>query len=258
MYKIIIIVGIVVLFTILGFLGWQTLGQKNASVIKNPSQIPTNSQTSNRGNNSNEFNGPKKSAHFESNTPTHATVLAGVPINVVVDFNFDVAKGSSISIKNSEKEYGQGETIIDADPLAMRRNMDPNSPNGIYTVSYKACWADGSCHDGNFQFAIDRTKAAEFVDMRNKKEITVSLKNTTFNSQNIRVSVGTKVIWVNEDDMVHTVNTDSHPAHTYFTNQNSRNLNKGDKYSVTFEKTGIYLYHCTPHAAFMTGSILVE
>lgn len=258
MNKTTLFLGVIVLLGIVGFVGLQALGQKSS--VDTQDSLPTSdsSQTSTGQNSGNQFQNPKKSAHFESNTPTHASTLAGVPVNVVVDFNFDVAKGSSISVTNNGKEYGVGETVIDANPLAMRRNIDPNAPNGLYTVSYKACWVDGSCHDGSFQFAVDRSKAAGFVDMRNKKEVTVSLKNTAFNPQSLKISAGTKVTWVNEDDVIHTVNTDSHPAHTYFTNQNSRNLNKDDTYPVTFDKLGIYPYHCTPHANFMTGSILVE
>ncbi|KKR78263.1 MAG: Blue (Type 1) copper domain protein [Candidatus Curtissbacteria bacterium GW2011_GWA1_40_9] len=251
------LLGGISLLAIVSFVGWQTLGQKNAPDTQNPPQTFDNRQTP-TVNNNNQFQTPKKSAHYESNTPAHGATLAGVPVNVVIDFNFDLAKGSSISITYHGKESGVGQTLIDSNPLAMRRNMDPTTPDGLYTVNYKACWADESCHDGSFQFAIDRSKASGFFDMRNKKEVTVSLKNTAFNHQSLRVSAGTKVTWVNEDDVVHTVNTDSHPAHSYFTSQNSRNLQKSDEYSVTFEKVGIYPYHCTPHAGIMTGSILVE
>lgn len=264
MSKIGLLIGGIVVLGVVGFMGWQTLGQKSSpDILNSPQTSDSNIKTSIGGSGNYKFQDPKKSAHYESNTPAHAYVLAGVPVNVVIDFNFDLAKGSSISLSNSGKEYGLGETVIDANQLAMRRNVDSSAPDGVYTVSYKACWADGSCHDGNFQFAIDRAKAAGFVDMRNQKEVTVSLKNTSFNPQNLKVSAGTKVTWVNEDDVVHTVNTGadntgSDHAHTYFKSQNSRNLDKADTFSVTFEKVGIYPYHCTPHASFMTGSILVE
>lgn len=259
MNKTVLLLGGIVLLAIVGFIGWQTVGQKSSPDTQNFSQTSqSTNQPSINSNSNNQFLNPKKSAHYESNTPAHGAILAGVPVNVAIDFNFDLANGSSVSIINNGKEYGTDETVIDSNPLAMRRNMDPSAPDGLYTVNYKACWADGSCHDGNFQFAIDRSKTADFVDMRNKKEVIVSLRNTFFNPQNLRVSAGTKVTWVNEDNVVHTVNTDSHPAHTYFTNQNSRNLSKGDKYSVIFGKPGIYPYHCTPHSGIMIGSILVE
>lgn len=200
----------------------------------------------------------KKSAHYESNTPAHGSILAGVPVNVVIDFNFDLGPGSSISVKTGDREYGTGDTIIDSNKLAMRRNMDSNAPDGLYTVNYKACWPDGSCHDGYFQFTIDRTKADGYTDLRNKTEVNVKLSEIAFKPANIRISRGTKVIWINEDDVAHYVNTDAHPSHTYYPQQNSKALKKGDMFSLTFDKAGVYPYHCSAHAAIMKGSIIVE
>lgn len=221
------------------------------SIKNNTSPVVPNAGTD-------SFVNPKKSAHFESNTPEHGAILAGAPVNVVINFNFDLAKPSSISVINEGKEYAVEDTVIDPNKLAMRRKLDPNSPDGLYTVNYKACWADGSCHDGNFQFVIDRKLTQEFVDMTGKKKVTVGLKEIAFSPKNIKISKGTEVTWVNQDSVEHTVNTDSHPAHTYYLSQNSRTLKKGDAYSVTFTETGIYPYHCTPHAASMKGAVLVE
>lgn len=205
-----------------------------------------------------QFATPIKSAHFESNTPEHGAILAGVPINVVINFNFDLAKPSEIKIESSGKEYGLDETIIDTNKQTMRRKLDPNSPAGIYTVNYKACWADGSCHDGKFQFEINDALKSEFTDMTEQKEVSINMQNTSFSPAKIRISKGTKVTWINLDNTTHTVNTDSHPAHTYYLGQNSRDLSKGVTYSVTFSEPGTYLYHCTPHADTMHGQILVE
>lgn len=204
------------------------------------------------------FATPKKSAHYESNTPAHGAVLAGVPINVVIDFNFDLAKPSAISIKKDGKEFGVGETQIDDNKLAMRRAMNPDAPDGVYTVEYNACWPDGSCHDGSFQFAIDRGKKEGFEDQRNKNEVMVDLVDFSIKPQNLIISQGTKVTWTNQDDVEHFVNTDSHPAHTYFPEQNSRGLKKGDTFSVVFDEPGVYPYHCSAHPNTMSGVILVE
>lgn len=140
----------------------------------------------------------------------------------------------------------------------MRRNFDPTAPDGRYSVVYKACWPDGSCHDGSFEFAIDSTQASTFVDMTGKKEVTIDLKNTMFEPKNIKVSKGTRVTWTNNDSTTHYVNTDSHPAHTYVLEMNSKALGKGDSYSYTFQTAGIYPYHCSAHASAMTANILVE
>lgn len=227
---------------------------KNQTPSSQSTQPPATKQTTT----SSEFITPKKSAHWESNTPEHESILAGVPINVVINFNFDLTQGSTIQITKNGQDYGLEETIIDQNKLAMRSKMDPSSPNGLYLVAYKACWADGSCHDGQFQFKIDRSLSKDFQDQTNKKEVTINLQNYAFSPNKVKVSKGTKVIWVNQDDTIHTVNTDSHPAHTYYLDQNSRDLSQGDTYSVTFSEAGIYHYHCTPHAGTMKAVLLVE
>jgi len=206
------------------------------------------------------FKNPKKSAHYESNTPEHGAVLAAAPVNVVIDFNFDLAGGSEISIINDSdgKEYGSRPTFADPNKLAMRRSMDQSAPDGLYNIDYKACWPDGSCHTGNFQFAIDRTMVSSYLDWRNKKEVAVVMSGIQFQPANILINKGTKVIWKNEDSAIHYVNTDSHPAHTYYLEQNSQALNKGDSYEVTFNFPGVYPYHCSAHAGNMRGSIIVE
>lgn len=207
-----------------------------------------------------KFGIPKKSAHYESNTPSHGVILAAAPINVVLDFNFDLANNSSIIITNTtdSKEYGVGETTIDSNKLTMRRLVSPTAPNGVYTVSYKACWPDKTCHDGSFQFAIDSNQKTSFLDLRNKPEVSVRLSEIKFTPQNIRVSKGTKVVWVNDDNVEHYVNTDSHPSHTYYLEQNSKALKQGDIYSTVFNIPGVYPYHCSAHADSMKGSIIVE
>lgn len=223
--------------------------QNQNSNTSTQSQTPTQAQEA--------FTNPKKAAHWQSNTPNHADVLAAAPINIVINFDFDLAQNSEINIQKDGQDYGLGQTRIDENSLTMRRDMNPDAPDGIYTVAYNACWADGSCHDGSFQFEIDNSQSSKFEDMTGQTEVTVELANLSFNPINIKVSKGTTVTWINKDSVIHTINTDSHPAHTYFPDQNSRDLEVNGKYSVIFEKPGVYPYHCTPHADTMTGQILV-
>lgn len=204
------------------------------------------------------FGTPKKSAHFESSTPAHGTTLPAPPTNVAIDVNFDLASKSSISIMSGGKEYGTGSTSVDTNKLAMRRVMDPSAPDGLYTVTYRACWPDKTCHDGHFQFAIDRTKTSAALDLRGQSAVTVNLKDIVFVPPTIRIRRGTTVKWVNDDTVEHYVNTDAHPSHTYFPTQNSRSLKKGDTFSVAFADPGAYPYHCSAHADTMRGLILVE
>ena len=205
-----------------------------------------------------EFGTSKKSAHYETNTPNHGSTLAGVPINVVIDFNFDLAEPSEISIEMNGKDWGVGETVIDENKLSMRRDMDPASPDGIYTVNYNACWPDRTCHDGYFQFAIDRSLSSDSEDMTDQKTVTIRMSDIMFDPKDIKISPGTKVTWINDDEEEHFVNTDSHPAHTYFLEQNSRALGIGDSYSLAFGTAGIDPYHGSGHESWVKGSILVE
>lgn len=103
-----------------------------------------------------KFDDPRKSAHYVSNTPEHASTLTEAPGSVAITFNFDLAKPSSISVKKDGKEYAIGETLISADKLTLSRQLMADLPNGLYTVTYRACWPDTSCHDGQFQFGIRR------------------------------------------------------------------------------------------------------
>lgn len=117
------------------------------------------------------FSNPKKSAHYESNTPEHGNILPAEPVNVVIDFNFDLAKQSEIKILKDGVDVGFGETVIDESKLAMRRYINSSTSDGKYKVEYKACWPDGSCHDGYFEFAVDRSKANDFSDQKDKLQL---------------------------------------------------------------------------------------
>ncbi len=251
-----LIIGAVVLAGTIGFIIWNTQSSQKAAV---DSDKPTNPQSNNtQAANTYNFPSPKKSAHYESNTPSHGMTLAGVPINVVIDFNFDLAKPSEIKINKDGRDFGISDTIIDSNNLAMRRAMTSDAPDGLYTVEYKACWPDNSCHDGNFQFAIDRSTSNNYSDQTGKKEVIIKLSQIKFEPQYVKISKGTKVIWVNDDNTKHYINSDSHYGHNYFPDQNSNLLEKGDKFNLTFTQTGIYPYHCSVHESSMTGSLLVE
>lgn len=223
-----------------------------------PPVTSTNQEITNESLTSKSFKNPKKSAHYESNTPEHSSILAAVPINVVINFNFDLAKPSEIKIEKDQKDFGVAETEINNNKLSMRREMDPSAPDGIYTVNYNACWPDGSCHDGNFQFAIDRAAGSGFDNLTGQNQVIVKMSQIKFMPQNVKISKGTTVTWINDDKVEHYVNTDSHPAHTYYLEQNSKALKNGQSYSQTFDTVGIYPYHCSAHAESMAGAIIVE
>lgn len=253
---------------LLGIVSYAFAGCMHATPSNQATQESTNSSVSventnttpapNSSSSTFTFQIPKKSAHYESNAPEHGSVLPGVPANVVIDFNFDLVAPSNISIMNDGIEYGTGETTIDENLLVLRRGMNPDASDGLYTVNYKACWPDTSCHDGMFQFGIQRSAAEAYIDKTGLSKLSIDMKDIAFAPQYIRVSSGTEITWVNNDSVVHYVNTDSHPAHTFFPEQNSSALDPGEAYSQTFSTPGFYPYHCSAHASTMAGGILVE
>jgi plastocyanin len=140
----------------------------------------------------------------------------------------------------------------------LKKAVESSPGAGLYTVQYKACWPDGSCHDGRFSFTIDRNKQSGFADLSNQKEVTIRMSQIKFSPMDTIIAKGTKVTWINDDDALHYVNTDSHPAHTHVPELNSQALNKGESYSYTFNQLGAFPYHCSAHASSMTGTVVVQ
>lgn len=247
-----IIPGIVIsIVLVIGSVFMLSQGKTNPSTMTSP--VATSSGEPSSGF---TFNAQKKSLHFVSSTPSHESILAASPINVVIDFNFDLGSKSFIKITKDSVDYTEGKTSIDSSKLTLRQAVKSNLPDGLYTVTYDACWPDNTCHDGAFQFAVDRSKAASFQDETGKSEVTVQMKDIAFKPLSLKISRGAKVTWVNDDSVGHYVNTDSHPAHSYFESQNSRLIGPGQSYTVTFDKAGAFPYHCSAHTA-MTAQIIV-
>jgi len=85
--------------------------------------------------------------------------------------------------------------------------------------------------------------------------VTVTIKNTKFTPQNIKVKKGTTVTWVNEDTVQHNVIAFDPDDQSGLPAQNQL-FGNGERYSYTFEIIGTFQYKCSPHP-FMTGSVEV-
>ena len=81
-------------------------------------------------------------------------------------------------------------------------------------------------------------------------ETEVKIDNFAFAPQRIVVKAGTTVIWINDDDIPHTV---ASSAKLFKSNA----LDTKDKFSFTFTTAGAYEYFCSLHP-HMTGTIVVE
>lgn len=103
-----------------------------------------------------QFSTPIKAAHWKSNMPSSDSVLSSAPSAVEIAADFNMGPGNYISISKDGKEYGMGDTVLSSDKLSVSRPVDPNAPSGLYTVNYELCWPDGTCHLGQYQFAIQK------------------------------------------------------------------------------------------------------
>jgi plastocyanin len=81
-------------------------------------------------------------------------------------------------------------------------------------------------------------------------EAMVHIANLSFTTQVIRVRVGTRVRWINDDQVQHTVTAENGAFESGL-------IDPGRTYERVFDRPGDYPYHCTPHP-FMTGRVVVE
>ncbi|MDB5182810.1 MAG: blue (type 1) copper domain protein [Candidatus Saccharibacteria bacterium] len=79
----------------------------------------------------------------------------------------------------------------------------------------------------------------------------VLIKDMKYAPDPLVIKVGTKVTWLNGDNVSHTVTADK--STDGFA---SPTLGVGEKYSYTFDKAGTYAYHCTIHSS-MHGTVTV-
>jgi plastocyanin len=80
--------------------------------------------------------------------------------------------------------------------------------------------------------------------------VTIEIGNYSFAPSDVTIAPGTTVVWVNHDEMVHTIiSTDRLFG--------SKGMDTDDRYSFTFDKEGDYGYLCSLHP-YMTGMIKVR
>lgn len=78
----------------------------------------------------------------------------------------------------------------------------------------------------------------------------VTISDFAFSPASITVKKGTTVTWTNQDSVAHTVTSDSGNM------LDSPLFSEGETFSFTFNQTGTFTYHCTPHPQ-MKGTVVV-
>jgi len=135
--------------------------------------------------------------------------------------------------ESSGTEYGQGsnsESQATAPPTA--------SPNPIMGMS-------------NMNMPAKQTSpASKNMEAAAAAANQVVIENFSFAPATLTVKAGTKVTWINRDDVPHTVN------------ENEKRFKSGpmdtdDQFSYTFSDPGTFNYFCALHPK-MTGQIIVQ
>jgi plastocyanin len=103
-----------------------------------------------------------------------------------------------------------------------------------------------SSTNNNFSTEISSTP----VQPSTGSTVEISIADFSFSPKDVTIKVGTMVTWTNQDSAVHTVTSDTDLFE-------SGSLTKGISYSYTFSTAGTFAYHCTPHHANMTATIVV-
>jgi plastocyanin len=80
----------------------------------------------------------------------------------------------------------------------------------------------------------------------------IAIKNFSYQPATLTVKKGTAVTWTNEDNVAHTVTSDSGNE------LESKSLGKGDSFTHTFNTTGTFAYHCSPHPTMKASVVVTE
>jgi plastocyanin len=82
--------------------------------------------------------------------------------------------------------------------------------------------------------------------------VRIVIDNFAYQPKEVTVPAGTKVIWVNKDDVPHTATSTAKPKAF-----DSGTLDTDQKFEHVFDKPGVYEYYCAVHPK-MTGKIIVK
>lgn len=202
--------------------------------------------------------------HFVDSFPNHAQTLTQLPARIGINFDTPLVADSQLTLEKDGKPLALKAREFDPRKIYMSAALDKknnNAPNhdGLYRIKYRVCFTDDGCHDGYVGFRVDAAQLKNFVDLRDQKNVTINLKAVRYNPNQIIISPGTMVTWVNQDVFEHFVNSDPHPSHNAYLKLNSLDIPPQKTFSFIFDEPGEYAFHCSAHVPQnMYGTILVQ
>ena len=114
--------------------------------------------------------------------------------------------------------------------------------------------------DAVFHLLVFRLHSSQPVQMTSPTSATpadgintIAIKNFAISPENLTIKTGTTITWLNEDDAVHQIESDSKVQGVFV----SDSLAYGQSFTFTFTQPGTYTYHCAYHPT-MKGEIIVK
>lgn len=164
-----------------------------------------------------------------------------------VSLSFFAAGASSPSATATTAADGTA-TFTDVEPGSYEVEVDP--PAGLTLAEGESARKSVTVTAGEttqVDFALTEEDGGEVV------EITLT-SSLTFSPDQVTISPGTTVRWVNGASIFHTITPDGHSEWTRATMSQA-----GETFEQTFDEAGTFPYFCEPHQSQgMTGVITVQ
>ena len=103
-----------------------------------------------------------------------------------------------------------------------------------------------------FGCSKQENKQEDSAPVKVSESFDIEIRDFSFSQNEHRVFAGDTVTWINEDNALHTVTSNTGNE------LNSEALEKGQKYSHTFLESGIYEYYCNFHPGMKAKVIVID
>jgi plastocyanin len=123
---------------------------------------------------------------------------------------------------------------------------------GLLTLAAVGCTREGACIKEPPNRTANAETAASVGTRPSAGAKQILIDNFSFDPPTLTVGIGTKVTWMNHDDVPHTVTSTAKPKRF-----NSGTLDTDGQFSHVFKDPGSYEYFCAVHPK-MTGQIIVK